>query len=373
MLRGPGWGFTEAEVRAYAPEHRPIVRLQPVAVPPQRWYGFNGPPMLWMHPWQYEHVRDEYPWLAPNGPEILASPLMSLRTLALTRNRFNHVKTAVDIQMTSAVRTVSAASVHNGHTLSRLMVSLAGRAPALSVLPDVSGGAVIVAGEPDRRLAVVHRRGPLLAEGELAYHSRRSRRRHRPQVRRSSPNWSTPATAATRSRWSKAWRKSCYHRATAVSTRHRPRGARAERARRRPLHPADPTATPNGRFTRLLYRDFGGVRVSAARLRQHGIEPPPLHGDVPDDDPEVLRTKVFASAISTVLGEVVTVLARSTGMDHDKAWQRVAAVARGVTGPDTTAVFAPTLPLKATTAMRLADDAVADIWTRQPNPLAGLQ
>jgi hypothetical protein len=87
----------------------------------------------------------------------------------------------------------------------------------------------------------------------------------------------------------------------------------------------------------------------------------------------VLRTKVFASAISTVLGEVIAVLARSTGMDPDKAWHQVALVARGVTGPDTAALFAPTLPLKATTAMRLADDGVADIWTQVPNPLAGLR
>jgi siderophore synthetase component len=123
----------------------------------------------------------------------------------------------------------------------------------------------------------------------------------------------------------------------------------------------------------LLYRDFGGVRVSAARLRQQGIEPPPLRGDIPHDDPDVLRTKVFASAVSTVLGEVITVLTRSTGMDHDKAWHQVAAVARRVAGPDTAAIFAPTLPLKATTAMRLADDAIADIWTQVPNPMAGLR
>ena len=87
----------------------------------------------------------------------------------------------------------------------------------------------------------------------------------------------------------------------------------------------------------------------------------------------VLRTKVFASAIATVLGEVIAVLASATGMDAEKAWHRVAVVARGIEGPDTAAIFAPTLPLKATTAMRLADDAVADIWTQLPNPLAGLR
>src|SRR4029453_10099182 len=85
----PRMGLTETEVRAYAPEHRPVVRLQPVAVPPQRWYGVNGPPMLWMDSWQYARPRDEHPWLTPNGPVILARPLMSLRTLAVPP--FSHV------------------------------------------------------------------------------------------------------------------------------------------------------------------------------------------------------------------------------------------------------------------------------------------
>jgi siderophore synthetase component len=124
-----------------------------------------------------------------------------------------------------------------------------------------------------------------------------------------------------------------------------------------------------GRLNRLLYRDFGGVRVSAARLHRHGIDTPPLRGDIPTDDPDILRTKVFASAISSVLGEVIAVLAAATGMEPEKAWHRVAVIVSGLTGPDIAAALAPTLPLKATTAMRLADDDVADLWTQVPNPL----
>jgi len=33
-----------------------------------------------MHPWQYEHVLDDYPWLRPTGRTVAARPLMSLRT-----------------------------------------------------------------------------------------------------------------------------------------------------------------------------------------------------------------------------------------------------------------------------------------------------
>ena len=367
-------GLTEAEVRAYAPEHRPVVPLQPVAVPPQRWYGFNGPPKLWMHPWQYHRVRDEYPWLTPDGPEIPARPLMSLRTLALDGDATRHVKTAVDIQMTSAVRTISPASVHNGPKLSGLLLSLVDRVPGVTILPELSGGAVIVAGEPDRRLAVLHRGGPILAKGELAM----------PLAALTAPSPANAAPIVTEL-VDAAYGGDPIAFVAGLATVVLPPllgllsfGVALEAHGQNLLgvvqiDPADPTAPPGGRFTRLLYRDFGGVRVSAARLRQHGIEPPPLRGDIPSDDPEVLRTKVFASAISTVLGEVIAVLGSATGMDTDKAWDRVAAVARVVEGPDTAAIFAPTLPLKATTAMRLADDAISDVWTQVPNPMAGLR
>ncbi len=129
--------------------------------------------------------------------------------------------------------------------------------------------------------------------------------------------------------------------------------------------------TTGGRPARLLYRDFGGVRISPARLARHGIDAPPLHGDLRSDEPEVLRTKVFAAAVATVLAELVVRLAGEYGEEPASLW---AAVARAVpaTGPDAKALYGATLPLKAMTAMRLAD-TVEDRWTTVPNPLAGRQ
>src|SRR5690606_16989170 len=112
-------GLSADEVRAYAPEHRPApVRLREVAVPPDRWYGVGSPPRLWLHPWQHDRLRDQHPWLSTVEREVPARPLLSLRTLAVVDDPGHHVKTSVDIQMTSAVRTVSPASIHNGHVLS---------------------------------------------------------------------------------------------------------------------------------------------------------------------------------------------------------------------------------------------------------------
>src|SRR5439155_730470 len=75
-------------------------------------------------------------------------------------------KTAVDVQMTSAVRTVSPAAVHNGPLVSALLADLARRTTGLAILEETAAGAVLVDGEPCRSLAVVMRRAPRRAAGE---------------------------------------------------------------------------------------------------------------------------------------------------------------------------------------------------------------
>jgi siderophore synthetase component len=131
-----------------------------------------------------------------------------------------------------------------------------------------------------------------------------------------------------------------------------------------------------GRPARLLYRDVGGVRLHAGRLRAAGAEPPRLHGDLATDDPGVLRAKL-AAALGVVLAEQVATLDRRYGTGPQPLWERAAAAARhtyadlpGAAG-DARALLAGPLPVKATTAMRLADDPLEDLWAWLPNPLAG--
>jgi siderophore synthetase component len=124
-----------------------------------------------------------------------------------------------------------------------------------------------------------------------------------------------------------------------------------------------------GRPVRLFYRDFGGVRVSPHRLAGHGITPPPLRGDLVSDDPAVLRTKLAAAVLSGVVMEVVAVLCREYGLDPGPLWKTVAAALTDEPGTDP--LCTEPLPVKATTAMRLADDPLDDRWARLPNPMAG--
>jgi staphyloferrin A synthase len=339
-------GLTAADVLAYAPEHRPTVELPVVAVPAERWLstGTGLAPRLVMHPWQWARIRPDHPELTDTGRRRCARPLMSLRTLATADA---HVKTAVTATMTSATRTVSAAALHNGPVLSAFLAR-ACPARGLGILAERAGGAVLVDGEPSRHLAMLVRDAPRLRTGERAL----------------------PVAALTAGR------------------------PRAEDL----IGGGDPVAflarfaglllppltslldvgvaleahgqnlilvvAAHGRPHRLLYRDFGGVRVSRAALARHGIEAPPLRGDIPCDDPEELRTKVLASAVATVLAGLVAYLARRYGVEPARLWAAVA--------PHCPAWLCrrDSLPLKAMTAMRLAGSA-DDVWTAVPNPLAG--
>jgi ferric iron reductase FhuF-like transporter/IucA/IucC family protein len=338
-------GMSVADVLAYAPEHRPVIRLRRLRVPAHRWYG-DAPPVLYAHPWQAERLRDAYPWLTDDGETGPARPLMSLRTVA-PLDGGDHVKTAVDIQMTSAIRTVSPAAVHNGPRLSALLRTLTADLP-LRVLAETAAGAVIVDGVPQRRLAHLRREAPRVGPGEVV-------------VPLAALGVVLDATVDDPYAWWENLSLILWPALLAVLDR----GVALEAHGQNTL-----VVLAGGRPVRILYRDFGGVRVSAARLRAAGVEAPPLHGDLPSDDPHVLRTKLAAAALGTVAGQVVTLLERRRGADPARLWRTAAAAIRGTGTTDAAALLRDPLPIKATTAMRLAADPLDDIWAYIDNPMA---
>ncbi len=349
-------GMSVADVLAYAPEHAPVLRLHRLRVPADRWYG-DAAPVLLAHPWQAERLRDRYPWLRSDGESGPVRPLMSLRTVA-PLDGGDHVKTAVDVQLTSAVRTVSPAAVHNGPRLSALLATLTADLP-LDVLTEYAAGAVLVDGQPHRSLAHLRRAAPPTAPGQV----------------------SVPLAALTAGRANPLLREVVaahagdpYAWLTALTAVLVPplvtvlhRGVALEAHGQNTL-----VVLRGGRPVRILYRDLGGVRVSTARLRAHGVEAPALHGDLPCDDPTVLRNKLAATLIGTVLAEQITLLARHHGAQASRCWAIVAAAVRRAGTPDTRALLDGPVPVKATTAMRLAADPLTDIWAWQDNPMAGL-
>lgn len=369
-------GMSTREVLAYAPEHRPTVALCLVAVPPDRWLttGAGLPPVLPVHPWQFDHVVGAVPGLRDTGGRLAARPLMSLRTVAPVGQPWCHLKTAVDVRMTSAVRTVSAAAVRNGPPVTAFLAGLAarvggsGRPGELVVLRETAAGAVLVDGEPCRSLAVVVRQAPRCRAGESVLPLA--------ALAAGSPGGGAAAGAVVAAGYGGdpaaflADLAGLLLRSTLALLR---LGVALEAHGQNLL-----VVLRGGRPVRLLYRDVGGVRVSPARLRGHGIASPVLHGDLAEDDPQVLRDTLFG-ALGTVLGEQVAVLRRVCQVEADGLWRAVAEAARrvvvdlpGDAAADAAALFGATWPVKATTAMRLAEDPLRVIWARQPNPLRGL-
>ncbi|MGK5681500.1 IucA/IucC family protein [Actinoplanes sp. URMC 104] len=336
-------GMTVADVLAYAPEHSPVLRLRRLRVPPDRWYG-TAAPVLYAHPWQADRLAAAHPWLTPDGETGPVRPLMSLRTVA-PLDGGPHVKTAVDVQMTSAVRTVSPAAVHNGPLLSRLLRRLTADLP-VDILAETAAGAVLVDGAPQRHLAHVVREAPRLRPDELAV-----------------PLAAVPAliTPDDPDRWMSDLSGLLFGPVTTVLAR----GVALEAHGQNTL-----VVLRGGRPRRILYRDLGGVRVSARRLRDAGVEAPALHGDLPSDDPAELRTKLAAAAFGTVAAELIAAFARTRGADPHRLWGIVARAVRATGTADAPHLLTDPLPVKATTAMRLAAHPLDDLWATIPNPMA---
>jgi siderophore synthetase component len=137
-----------------------------------------------------------------------------------------------------------------------------------------------------------------------------------------------------------------------------------------------------GMPTRLVLRDWGGMRIYLPRLRRQGLALDPRPGTVTvTDDVQVMRAKVLYTALSNHLGEVLAHLVTWCGVDSGQAWRLVRTVVRGIlTGlaadpalredvaADRAVLFGPTLPIKAFARMRL-DPAGGDQYVQVRNPL----
>lgn len=427
-------GMTAEELFAYAPEWVDEVEMGIVAVatpsfthPPfaregmtallRRWHpeaaaaaeahlrGARRDPagyaLLPVHPWQLRRTLPERyaPALADGRVIILprarirARPLLSLRTLAPAADRrAAHLKTAVDIRLTTAVRIVSPAGAHNGPIMSQLLTEICRREDGFSgrfaaLAEPASGSYRPTPGEPADRaasLSAIARESPErhAGDGEVALPaaalSARSPLTGRPLLadvldELGSAHRLPPPDAAARFLTSY-----CGCALPALLTLLSRWGVALE-----PHGQNTVVVVRCGLPVRQLYRDFGGIRVSQARLARRGLSPPPVIGALPTEDEDTLRTKLFFPLIDTNLSPLIAALARAGERDPAQLWRLVAQRCRAVYATltadptiraqaqrDEAALFGPTIPVKSMLRTQMSDTPHAAQWIAVPNPLA---
>jgi siderophore synthetase component len=340
--------LTDDEIRAYAPEHRSRFDLgryrlpHTVFAPGARTDMGPDAGLVPVHPWQ-AHRR------GLGEPDALwhdAAPLMSLRTVSIGAR---HVKTAVDLQLTSAVRRVSPAAAANGPIV---VAHLGGQARdhGITLVPETAHLPAGVDGEPDAGLAAIVRPAPAALGHPRAV----------PLAALAEPCPATgrPIAAALAGDRLDPWWEALVAIALAPVRLFADTGAALEAHGQNTLIAFDGDL-PTG----LVYRDFGGIRVP-----RNGW--PPLDGDLQTDDADERLRKLTAALFPTTLTALVDMLAAWTGTDPGRWWRTVDRALAGIGGPAAAELRAKPWTRKATTAMRLSANPTDDIWIQVDNPLA---
>lgn len=336
----------------------------------------GGYVFLPVHPWQLDRaVRPLFAADIAEGAVVVvpaarlrATPTASLRTLLTAPSDTGErlfVKTAMDVQITSTRRTISAHTTNNGPGYSRLLRDIVAREPHLAgrVVPlsELAGASYRSADERrGRALSALVRDSPRLAAGEVAVPGC--------SLTAVSPHTGGsvvcdlldarggPATALD---WLEEYTSLLLPAVVTLMTKY---GVGLEAH----LQNCVPTFS-GGRPRRLLLRDWGGIRIYPPRLERHGIRVDARPGaPTVTDDVGVVRARALSTTLPNHLDEIVCHLAARAGVGEGDAWRRVRRVLDGVlaqlgdqpglradVAADSDVLLAPRLPVKALVRMRL--------------------
>ncbi|GIH20091.1 IucA/IucC family protein [Rugosimonospora africana] len=311
-----------------------------------------------VHAWQLATVLpDRYADLfaardlIPMGTATLrAAPTIALRTVLLepdVHGQRRYLKLSLDIQVTSTRRTISVASTRNGPAISALLHRLLAGEPRVLLLPEVAGAAVTATGGRSRDISAIVRGGltGALLPGEVA-------------IPGSALVATSPVTG--RSVLSELLTRAglgpleFLDRYAALLLPPLLRLAASGVGLEAHLQNSIPTFV-DGVPHRIAFRDFAGLRLHLPRLAG---APPLWPGSVVGTaDVDVMRAKLGYTALQAHLGELVTHLVDSGGLDEAAAWRAVRKVLDEARADpaDHRFLTAPRVPHKALVRMRLAD------------------
>ena len=138
-----------------------------------------------------------------------------------------------------------------------------------------------------------------------------------------------------------------------------------------------------GRPVRMLFRDWGGVRIHRERLRQYQSDVQFYPGSITmTDNLEEVHNKVFYTVFQNQLSELILQLCKHIELDERKLWGEVHRICENVFKElehlplysknahiDKEALYQPEVPHKALTKMRLATEVAGYLYSMVPNPL----
>ncbi|WP_226577288.1 IucA/IucC family protein [Halobacillus litoralis] len=350
-----------------------------------------------VHPWQFQHtVQTKYEeelkrgTIIPiEGSFIKMAALISFRTLApLKDTQKHHIKTAVNIQMTSAVRTVSAASTKNGPTLSKLFQRIisndANLASKLTMMSEAAGihyepkefvpeeerhflqknVAAIIRENPERNLGVDEIAVPaavLVADSPL------TGKLISQEMMEVQPDGSPEL-------FIRQYAEALLPGMLMLISKY---GISMEAHLQNCV-----VIFRNGRPERVVLRDNGGIRILNERLDRFFESQPidPSTNLLTDDHEELLA--VFSHAVlHNHLGEIIVSLSRRLNLDEETLWAEVQAVIREFydnlieekdyvkeAERDVSTLFTNHLKMKSLVRMRLSDQYTDNQYVTTPNP-----
>src|SRR5215218_2034586 len=366
--------------------------------------------LIVVHPWQFERVLprlyakaiDRGEVVPLGGLGIPTRALMSFRTLAPVQRRGerkHHIKTAVNLQLTGAVRTVSPNSAENAASISRMLSEIGDREGRF-------GGRFVVLEEraaayfdpangaypPQERRELAKNLAAILREDPEAHVRQGEVPVTASALLAESPVSGEPVLMEVLELFA-AGRRIAEPELAAVAFVRRyceiclpgflTLMARYGVSLEGPLQNSI-SGFPGGEAVRVLVRDFGGLRILRERLVCQGIRVDLYPGSaVVIEDVEDLRNKIYYPVFQNHLGELVACLVRRLDLEEQCLWQPIAEVCRAVfrelkgdpaireqAACDEAALFGPTLGLKAMTTMRLLGDVTHYTFSAAANALA---